>query len=354
MKWFQSQPQGQPDDENEKAATGDEPAASDPGTAGRASRDPVAGPAPQRLADFFLVFEEHLTPIEKEDMESYTAQLRKPPTVLERVSRGLDDPEDLTETVMANPALSADVLRIVNSAAFRLNAPIASVQHAVTYLGTNLVKGLVLQAAVGQMLALESPAQYTAYMRLWRASYVASAVAQTLATELDLPEPSETATRALLANIGDLALISARPDLAGLYSAHATLFDRVSGQQDAITGNAAVIGALLAQAWKLPADIEAHLRHCYVPMVWPPERQEETGLDIREHVIVYFANRVGDAVTFGRSQQLEDFSIDAIDAPELFYLPSYLAAAGLADLPERLAAPDHSRKLQQLIDRFGD
>ena len=352
MSWFRRQQGDTPGD------NGDEP--TDP--AGNSEGGEQAAPAPvsnsdevpKALADFFLVFEEHLNEVEKEDMAEFVAQLRKPPTVLERISRGLDDPEELAETVMTNPALSADVLRIVNSAAFHLNAPISSVHHAVNYLGTNLVKGLVLQAAVGQMLALESPAQHTAYMRLWRASYVASAVAQALATELALPEPSETATKALLASIGDLALISARPGLARLYGAHAPLFDRVSGQQDELVGNAAIVGAILARSWNLPAAIEAHLRYAYVPMAWPPERHGETELDMREHVVVYLANRVGDAVTFGRSRKLEDFSIDRPDALEYHYLPAYLRAAELTDLPEQLTAPPTAKKLQQLIDRFGD
>jgi len=355
MSWFRRQ-QGATPGEN-----GDEPTdPADHSEHGEGNEQAAPAPVtdseavPKQLADFFLVFEEHLTEVEKEDMAEFVAQLRKPPTVLERISRGLDDPQELAETVMTNPALSADVLRIVNSAAFHLNAPISSVHHAVNYLGTNLVKGLVLQAAVGQMLALESPAQHTAYMRLWRASYVASAVAQALAKELDLPEPSETATKALLANIGDLALISARPGLASLYGAHATLFDRVSGQQEELVGNAAIVGAILARSWNLPAAIEAHLRYAYVPMAWPPERHGETELDMREHVVVYLANRVGDAVTFGRSRKLEDFSIDRPDALEYHFLPAYLRAAELTDLPEQLTAPPTAKKLQQLIDRFGD
>ena len=184
MKWFRRSGDKAPE-------TAPEPAA------GGLPADPAGAPAlpengitPEPLADFFLVLEEHLTDIEREDMAGIVERLRKPPTVLDRVSRGLDDPQELAETVLTNPALSADVLRIVNSAAFQLNSPISSVHHAVNYLGTNLVKGLVLQAAVDQMLPTESPAQHTAYMRLWRASFVASAVAQALARDLGLPDPT--------------------------------------------------------------------------------------------------------------------------------------------------------------------
>lgn len=349
MGWFRRSK-----DKTAPETDGREAAAAAPDAAPPNAQGDQATPVPDRLADFFLVFEEHLTEVEKEDVDHIVARLRKPPALLERVSRGLDDPEELTEAVTSDPTLSADVLRTVNSAAFHLAAPISSIQHAVTYLGTNMVKGLVLQATVGQLLELESPAQHTAYMRLWRASYIASAVAQELGKAVGSEDPSVLATRALLANIGDLALVSARADLASLYAAHAPLFDRVAGQQEAIVANSAIIGATLARRWALPADLEHSLRYQLVPMAWPPERFGETGLDSGEQVLVWFAMLVGDATSFGASRNLADFAIDRPDALEYVYLPAYLRASGHRDLPALLQDPDTRGKLQRVIDRFGE
>ncbi|MDP5054862.1 MAG: HDOD domain-containing protein, partial [Congregibacter sp.] len=187
---------------------------------------------PDRLADLFLVMEEHLNELELEDIRELVASLRQPPPLVERLTVGLDDPDELREAILSSPTLSADVLRVVNSAAFALSNPISSIEHAVTYLGTTMVRGLVLQSAVGQVMKFETDVQKAAYMRIWRSSYVASAAAQAYATALDFEHPSVHATRALLVNIGDLALISARPELSIIYAPKTEVLRRVEAQQE--------------------------------------------------------------------------------------------------------------------------
>jgi HD-like signal output (HDOD) protein len=350
--------------------TGGEGGESSSGAAASKSTEPTANPTPggnddgnpeagaerrvpDALADFFLVMEEHLTEVEREDVVEIVSKLRQPPPILERVTRGLDDPEELTEAVKSNPALSADILRTVNSAAFALLSPISSIQHAITYLGTSLVKGLVLQSTVTRVMEFEHPAQQAAYMRLWRSSYVASTAALLLGQSAGAEQPSVLSTQALLANLGDLALLSARPDLAGIYAPGCTLFSRAKAQQDELIANTAVVSGMLASQWQLPPDITRTLRHAYVPMAVPPADHPDAGDDLLSAVICYLAARLGDQVAFHELRDVDDFDAGAQDALEYFYLPDYLSACGHPGLPAHFHESGVRRRLNHLITNLG-
>lgn len=308
---------------------------------------------PDALADLFLVMEEHLNELELEDIRALVATLRQPPPLVERLSSGLDDPEELREAILSSPTLSADVLRVVNSAAFALNSPISSIEHAVAYLGTTMVRGLVLQSAVGQVMAFETDVQKAAYMRIWRSSYVASAAAQAYANALNLEHPSVHATRALLVNIGDLALISARPELSVIYAPKTELLGRVEAQQEDIMANSAVLSSLLVRQWSLPDDLCDSLRHSLTPLTWAPEGNERSADKQREDLVVYLACRIGDAVAYHGLKDVAAFDLLAQESADFFYLPDYLRRLELGGLLQVMADRSHGRRVQQIIDTFG-
>jgi HD-like signal output (HDOD) protein len=318
--------------------------------AAAAEAPPPAKP-PQELADFFLTMEEHLNPVEVEDMSQIVAELRQPPPIIDRLTGGLDDPDELKEAILSSPTLSADVLRVVNSAAFALTSPISSIEHAVTYLGTNTVKGLVMQAAVAQLMKFSTDVQKSAYMRLWRGSYAASALAQSYAQTLGLEHPSIYATRALLANIGDLALISARPELSGIYAPKSSLLGRLEAQQQEIVANSAVLSTLLARGWNLPEDLCDALRHALTPMVTPPAENTRTPEQQRDDMLLYVAGRFGDAVAFAGLREIEDFVLDA-EAPEFFYPRQYIDSLSLHRLLEVTTDRKLGRRVQHLVNNF--
>ncbi|MEM9314317.1 MAG: HDOD domain-containing protein [Pseudomonadota bacterium] len=307
---------------------------------------------PSALADLFLVMEEHLTEIELEDLSKIVAAIPRPPPLVDRLTRGLDDPEELREAVLSSPSLTADVLRVVNSAAFALRAPISSIEHAVNYLGTTMVKGLVVQSAIAQVMSFETDVQQSAYMRMWRSSYVASATAQAFAETLNMEQPSVMATRALLANVGDLALIFARPELSALYALHSTLLTRVEGQQEAIMANSALLSSLLAREWQLPEDLFTALRYSVTPLTWHVDANERTEAEQREDVLLYLACRVGDAVAYTGLKEIGEF--DALDEEDLdlYLLPDYLRRLDLGELLSTLRDAKKARRIQHTASSF--
>lgn len=304
---------------------------------------------PRDLADLFLVMEEHLNELELEDVRSIVATLRQPPPLVERLTNGLDDPEELREAIISSPSLSADVLRVVNSAAFALVSPISSIEHAVSYLGTTMVKGLVLQSAVTQVMSFDTDVQKSAYMRIWRSSYVASTTAHTYATLLAYEHPSIYSTRALLVSVGDLALISARPELAVIYAPKTCLIGRVEAQQNEMMANSAVLSSMLAQQWGLPKDICDSLRHSLTPLAWPPTDSARSIDQQREDALLYLASRIGDAVSYGGLKNIEDFTFPE-ESTDFFYLHEYLDRCELGSLIPLLQERKNNRRVQQVIN----
>lgn len=307
---------------------------------------------PSELADLFLVMEEHLNELELEDVRVIVSELQQPPALVDRLTHGLDDPQELHEAILSSPSLSADVLRVVNSAAFALTSPISSIEHAVTYLGTTMVKGLVLQSAVTQVMSFETDVQKAAYMRIWKSSYVASTAAHIYAKTLGYESPSILATRALLCGVGDLALVSARPELAVIYAPKTDLVTRVNDQQREIMANSAVLSSLLARHWSLPEDLYDALRHALTPLGNAPESSQRSPEQLREDVIVYLAGRVGDAVTYRGLKEIADFNPLQESSSDYFHLPEYLRQADLGSLLHTLGERKNARRIQQVLNSF--
>ena len=67
--------------------------------------------------------------------------------VLDLVSQDDPDIDLLVREIASDATLSAQVLRLVNSALFRFETPVGTVQQAVFMLGTQRVQSLVMSVA---------------------------------------------------------------------------------------------------------------------------------------------------------------------------------------------------------------
>jgi len=150
---------------------------------------------------------------------------------------------------------------------FNLSREIISVQHAITFLGANLVRDIAVRHS---MVIPSDTRDLTAeriYQGLWRDSYLASGITLVLAQRLGMPSPSILATQALLFRLGDIVLVSHHPQMAGLYQADPDLIALVDQTQQRFGFNSAMIGAHLAQVWGLPPQLHTLLRCSLAPLV---------------------------------------------------------------------------------------
>lgn len=306
-------------------------------------------PLPAELEGFKLVLHEDLDADALARVESICSSMPEPHPVQRKLASGLDTPDELMEAVSSDAGLTASILRTVNSAAFSLAAPITSVQHAITYLGVSVVKGLVAQAAVAEHSDEGTPEQQAALARIWKSACSASALAQILGQELGIERPSVLATKALFFNLGDVALATGVEDAPTWYVDGASIVSRVSAQQDACAANTAILGSTLARMWHLPDDIADAIESGFVPLVTHPADYLIEGDARRDSVLLYLVGRIGDRVAYRGLRDIGDLQLIESEEPALFYLAEHLDTAGLGRVVTLFQEPAFKRKANRVL-----
>ncbi len=235
--------------------------------------------------------------------------------ILESISNPNPDPRALTDIVVSDPALSARILRTVNSPFFALRQPMASVFRAVLYLGHNEVRNVVWNACIAEAMGESSGPVGEMLDATWRHSFVVSRVAYALGRAVGVPEPDAVATAALLHDAGKLVVISVEPEKAEtIYrSAHFSSSDQMRREWEALGVGHGLLGGEVVRAWGLPAEVAAVVAQHHLPSFRTSDHAKG---DARLVAIVHLADLLCHA--FARS-----------DADEVIHLP---AAGWLSDL----------------------
>ncbi len=249
-------------------------------------------------------------------------RLMSPQTLAQASSR------ELSELARTEPLLAARVLGIVNSAFYGLRQPVASLGHAITYLGLNAFRGLCLQYAMEQTFTPTSREQALLFDEIWRACALAVTQCAQMAQRLGLPEPAALVSEMVLYFVGQIAVCLLAPP-AGVVALHAgELPQRLRAEQELIGINAAEVGALMLRAWELPPALVDAVRDIDRVFDTPaaafaPERAARLA-------VCHLSARLAEDSLAQRSQPLDEM----LQGPraELFHLRGYLALPQLRAL----------------------
>ncbi len=186
------------------------------------------------------------------------------PATYSKISQMSQDPDvsldDVSEVVEKDVAMTAAVLRIINSAYFGLPRRVSSVREAVRYLGIVPLKNLVLTVEVFEGLATGKRAQTLQQEALLRAYAMRELLGRT-------PLAEQAFIAGILADVGRLLLLSKLPIDA------MAIDKRVEGgslpwevEVDRLGCSVATIGAQLLERWNLPGSlVEAVALHHQPP-----------------------------------------------------------------------------------------
>ena len=137
-------------------------------------------------------------------------QLEPIPLVIHKVLSLADDPDaslkDLVDVVERDAAITANLLKTVNSAQLGLPVKVDSVHQAVSMLGLQQVVEMVLAQNLSGNLNRAQKGYGLAKGDLWRQSLAVAMVARTLARNRDLLSLPAIYTAALLKDIGKVIL----------------------------------------------------------------------------------------------------------------------------------------------------
>lgn len=173
--------------------------------------------------------------------------------ILEAVQKEEPDLKEIGNIISMDPPLSAEVLKIINSAFYGLPSKVTSVFHAISLLGINTVKNLALSFTLVKNFRVEALEAFD-HTLFWKDSLI-GAVATKLLAEKILPEYSEDAFfLGLLHNIGILTLLQCMPKQYSLVLKEMEFSDYAYHEaEDQILGfNHMTVGEYLVKTWGLP------------------------------------------------------------------------------------------------------
>lgn len=192
-----------------------------------------------------------------QELVSQIEMLTSLPDVYERIRGQVDSPDgsiaEVARLVGADPALSARLLRLVNSAMYGPRGRIDDVLRAVTVLGLQQVHDLVLAMSLQATFAGIRPARLD-MQRFWRSSLLTGLAARAAAQAAAQPMGERLFVIGVLSDIGHLVLYQTVPELAAMAQREAEAGkDTLDVAERRIVGcDFAEVGAALTDRWQLP------------------------------------------------------------------------------------------------------
>lgn len=171
-------------------------------------------------------------------------------------------PKDLVQVIEADPVMTMKILKMVNSAFFSLSRHVASVQHALVYLGMNTIKNLAVAIATVDALPSKSIPELNMSDFLAHSLATASVAQRVAKTHLQLKDGSDHFVGGLLHDFGKAVFIQFEPvtyaQILRESQARGVPLSLVEVEHFGVSN--AEAGALLAESWQLPEELVEAIR----------------------------------------------------------------------------------------------
>jgi len=174
--------------------------------------------------------------------------------------------KEIEDVLRLDPGMTANVLKLTNSAYFGLPTQVGSVKRAVMLLGMNKIKQLVMASCVGAVMDGPIPGYDLPAGELWRHSIAVSVAAEGLSRELKLKGTEDIFTAALVHDVGKLILGQfIQEDLAAIDAAAGSDVSFEIAEKQVLGTDHAEIGARILSHWSLPDDLVHAVRWHHDP-----------------------------------------------------------------------------------------
>ncbi|WP_316348905.1 HDOD domain-containing protein [Desulfuromonas acetoxidans] len=197
-------------------------------------------------------------------------QLVSLPEVVVRANQLLDSPtadaEEIGEVISHDPALSAQLLKLVNSAFYHLPTKVETVSRAITVVGLNELRSLIFAATATETFQDLSPESID-MNAFWQRSVYCGLIAKKLSMVL-LGGSGETMfLTGLLHDVGRLILYSQLPEQAQKIVSEAEKGQSsLAAIEEKVLGfSSAQLGSALLESWELPQRLWEPVRFQTAP-----------------------------------------------------------------------------------------
>jgi HD-like signal output (HDOD) protein len=183
-----------------------------------------------------------------------------------------DDPDrglsDLSDIIRHEPALTANILKLANSAYFGLPGKISDVKQAIVYLGMKQVVDLVLLVSCAEQLSGSHDGYGLKSGDLWKSAVSGAIIANDLARLKGVKQSSLIFTGSLLRDIGKVVLDqhvnSAAEKIANRVKTQNITF--AEAERQVLGYDHVHVGAMVAKSWNFPVSLQCIIRYYHTPL----------------------------------------------------------------------------------------
>lgn len=262
------------------------------------------------------------------------SQLPAMPEVAQRLLESFDRDDVSLQTLAIligkDPALSAKVLRLANSARYSPSRAVSSLSDAAAGLGLRTLRDLTLSACLSSTFPA---ARGFDRLTFWRGNLALAVYAQSLARALNVEEDMAYMA-GLTLRTGQVLMLMVNADRTLAVQSHAKAVDSRIGYEEALIGvSHPLLSARLASAWRFPTAIVTAFEAAADPMACKPFSR--LGACLRLASVVTDARELG----LDASASLLETQAPLLDHLRLdlawleTHLPDHrLATAGVEDL----------------------
>jgi len=200
-----------------------------------------------------------------------TARLPVMSEVSQSLVRTLNDPDasaaQIEAIICKDPALTANLLRMANSAQFGLSRQVLSLDHAITMLGMSRIRSLALSTSISTSFPTVPGLDRKAF---WRYCMACAGYAQWLAGGAGL-DPQQAWLSGMMLRLGELLIGQRSPEsLAEIEAQPTPSRVRWEREQQLFGFDEVQVTAVLARHWNFPDAIVTGLQSASAPMTAIP------------------------------------------------------------------------------------
>ena len=211
----------------------------------------------------------------------------------------LDDPDvsflQIEEIIRYDPGLTANILKLTNSAYFGIPLKVSSVKQAMTLLGQKRLLQLMMTLCMSTLMKKPVPGYDLPQGELWRHSIAVSIAAENVVKTLQIPDAEDVFTAALLHDVGKLVLGTfVKKDLEFIKDMvdKGLTFD--VAEHIILGTDHAEVGSQILKQWSFPDELVKAVR-------WHHDPESCEGYS-KMSDIVHIANNIGKEVGAGRKK----------------------------------------------------
>ncbi len=251
------------------------------------------------------------------DLITGSTRVSSLPEIFIMINETVNDPtstfSDISRVVNLDSALSARLLKIVNSSFYSFPSNIETVTHAISVIGTEQLHDLALATTI--LANFKGIPDKVINMNLfWRHSLGVAIIARNLAIHCRETNPERFYLAGILHDIGRLIILENLPEESKEIASRLNEVDGLMWQveREVLGFDHGEVGAALARSWNLPLSLEEIIGNHH-----SPSRSKRYPL---ETTIIHLADIIAKAMELGSSGDihvppLDEKSWDQLQLP---------------------------------------